>query len=232
MKRLSGKIAIVTGASKGIGAAVAKELALHGASVVVNYASDKAGADKVVQEIAALGGKAAAVRADVSKIDILVNNAGVFRPNAIEKITEEEFYWHFNTNVMGLLLMVRESLNYFKAEGGSIINITSAIADNPVPGYVLYSATKGAVDTITVELSLELAARKIRVNAIAPGAVETEGTNAIQAFSGEVGKQIVAMTPLGRIGQPRDIAKVALFLASEDSEWLTGEKITASGGRK
>ena len=249
MKRLSGKIAIVTGASKGIGAAVAKELALHGASVVVNYASDKAGADKVVQEIAALGGKAAAVRADVSKIedvkilfgeaakafgkiDILVNNAGVFRPNAIEKITEEEFYWHFNTNVMGLLLMVRESLNYFKAEGGSIINITSAIADNPVPGYVLYSATKGAVDTITVELSLELVARKIRVNAIAPGAVETEGTNAIQAFSGEVGKQIVAMTPLGRIGQPRDIAKVALFLASEDSEWLTGEKITASGGRK
>ena len=245
--RLDGKVAIVTGASKGIGASVAKELAAEGASVVVNYSSSKQGADRVVAEIVAQDGKAIAVQGDVAKsadvkrlfeeakktfggLHILVNNAGIFKFDALEEVSEEEFHREFNTNVLGTILAARESLKYFDAKGGSIINISSVISDNPVPGSTVYAATKGAIDTLTIGLSRELAGRHIRVNAIAPGGVETEGTHAIGMIGGDFEKQIVAGTPLGRIGQPIDIAKIAVFLASEQSAWLTGERISASGG--
>ena len=247
MSRLTGKVAIVTGASKGIGAGIAKSFGEAGASVVVNYASSRDGADRVVAQIKAAGGKAIAVQADVSKsadvkklfaetkqtfgpIDILVNNAGVYDFGPLEAVTEQEFHREFNINVLGTLLATQESLNHFGPDGGSVINISSVASANPVPNAVVYSATKSAVDSITKSLARELAPRKIRVNAIAPGGVETEGTHRLGVIGSDFEKQLVAATPLGRIGQPDDIAKLALHLASDEAAWLTGERITASGG--
>jgi len=247
MKRLNGKVAIVTGASKGIGAAIAKAFALEGASVVVNYASSKQDAEKVVKEIISRDGKAIAVQGDVGKaaevkrlfaeakkafgaLDVLVNNAGVYSSSPLAEVTEEEFHRQFNVNVLGTLLSTKEALPLFGDKGGSVINVSSVVSESPVPGFAIYAGTKGAIDTITVGLSRELAAKKIRVNAIAPGGVETEGTHTLGMIGGDFEKQIVASTPLGRIGQPEDIAKVAVFLASEESAWLTGERISASGG--
>ncbi len=249
MKKLNGKVAIVTGASKGIGAGIAKALAAEGASVVVNYASSKKDADRVVAEIVAQDGKAVAVHGDVSKsadveklfaetkkafggLHILVNNAGVFRFASLEESTEEEFHREFNINVLGTLLSSREALKYFDKKGGNIINISSVVSQNPSLNTSIYSATKGAVDTLTIQLSRELAPRKIRVNVIAPGGVETEGSTELGMVGGELEKQIVNQTPLGRLGQPEDIARVAVFLASDDSAWLTGERISASGGAR
>ena len=245
MGRLTGKVAIVTGASKGIGAGIAKELAAEGAAVVVNYASSREGADRVVKEIEGKGGKAVAIQGDVSKsadvkrlfaeaksaygsLDVLVNNAGVYGFASIEEVTEKEYYRQFDTNVLGTLLATQEALKHFQSGGGSIINISSVVSTNPVASTVVYAATKGAVDTITIALSRELGARGIRVNAILPGGVLTEGSQGF--FNGDFEKQIVASTPLGRLGQPADIAQVAVFLASDDSRWITGERIAVSGG--
>ena len=247
MSKLKNKVAIVTGASKGIGAETSIQLGAAGASVVVNYASSKDGAEGVVAEIVKKGGKAIAVQGDVSKhedlkrlfaeskkaygsLDILVNNAGVFQFDPLEEVTEAEFHREFNINVLGTILATQEALKYFGPAGGSVINISSVVSDNPVPNSVVYSATKGAVDTLTVALAKELGSRKIRVNAIAPGGVETEGTHQMGMIGSDFEKQIIAGTPLGRLGQPDDIAKVAVFLASEDSAWLTGEIIRVSGG--
>lgn len=247
MSKLKNKVAIVTGASKGIGAGIAKAYGTEGASVVVNYSSDKEGAERVVNEIVANGGKAVAVQGSVSssadvkrlfatakdtfgQIDILVNNAGVFKFDAIEAVTEEEFHRQFNTNVLGTILATQQAVADFGDNGGSVINISSVVSDNPMAGSVVYSATKGAVDTIAVALSKELGSKKIRVNTIAPGGIETEGAHALGMIGSDMEKQIVAGTPLGRIGQPGDIAKVAVFLASDDSGWVNGEKISVSGG--
>jgi 3-oxoacyl-[acyl-carrier protein] reductase len=247
MSNLRDQVAVVTGASKGIGAAIAKELAEAGASVVVNYAGDKAGAERTVAAITSQGGKAIAVQGDVSKtgdvkrlfeetkksfgsLDVLVNNAGVYRFDALEAVTEEEFHREFNTNVLGLILATREAAKHFGPNGGSIINIGSVASEAAPPNSVVYSATKGAVDTITRVLSKELGPRKIRVNSINPGGVETEGTHSLGIIGSDFEKQMVAGTPLGRLGQPDDIARVAVFLASAESAWLTGEKISASGG--
>jgi 3-oxoacyl-[acyl-carrier protein] reductase len=247
MSKLKNKVAIVTGASKGIGAGIAKAYGAEGASVVVNYSSDKAGADRVVNEITSNGGKAVAVQgsvavaADVKRIfretkelygqvDILVNNAGVFKFDPVEAITEEEFHRQFNINVLGTILATQQAVNDFGTDGGSIINVSSVISDNPSAHSVVYSATKGAVDTIAVALSKELGSRKIRVNTIAPGGVETEGTHSVGIIGSDFEKQLIAGTPLGRLGQPGDIAKVAVFLASDDAEWVNGEKISVSGG--
>jgi 3-oxoacyl-[acyl-carrier protein] reductase len=249
MGKLTGKVAIVTGASKGIGAGIAKSFAAAGASVVVNYAGSKEGADKVVAEIVAKDGKAISVQGDVSKsadvkrlfaetkkafgkLDVLVNNAGVFEFAPLEQSTEEAFHRQFNVNVLGTLLTIRESLNYFGPTGGNVINLSSVVSDKAVPNASIYSATKGAVDTLSLNLASELAPRKIRVNTIAPGGVETEGTHRVGMIGSDFEKQIVADTPLGRIGQPDDIAKVAVFLASDDAAWLTGERISASGGSR
>ncbi len=247
--KLAGKTAIVTGASKGIGASIAKHLAAEGASVVVNYSSSKEGADKVVSEITAAGGKAIAVGANVSKpeqiagliaeavkaygkLDILVNNAGIYEFGAIEEITPEHFHKQFDLNVLGLLLVTKEAVPHFGAEGGSIINISSVVSTYAPPGASVYSATKGAVDSITRSLGKEFGARKIRVNSINPGMVETEGTTSsgITDQHGDFRKQIESTTPLGRIGQPPDIATAAVFLASDDSSWITGETLYISGG--
>lgn len=247
MSDLKGKVAVVTGASKGIGAGIAKALAKAGAAVVVNYSSSKEGADRVVAEIAAKGGKAVAVQGDVSKaadvqrlfketkksfgsLDVLVNNAGVFQFEPLEAATETEFHRQFNTNVLGLILATQEAVKHFGPEGGSVINIGSVASDQTPPMSVIYSATKGAVDAITGVLAKELGARKIRVNSINPGGVETEGTHTAGIVGSDFAKQMVAQTPLGRFGQPDDIAPVAVFLASSDSGWLTGEVIHASGG--
>ena len=247
MSRLKGKVAVVTGASKGIGAGIAKRLGAAGAAVVVNYSSSKEGADRVVAEITANGGKAIAVKGDVSKaddvqrlfdatkkafgpVDVLVNNAGVFEFQPIEDVTEDEFHREFNINVLGPILATREALKHFRPEGGSVINISSVVSENPVVNSVVYSATKGAVDTITRALAKELGTRNIRVNTIAPGGVETEGTHKLGVIGSDFQKQMVAQTPLGRFGNPDDIAQVAEFLASEESRWLTGERIAASGG--
>jgi 3-oxoacyl-[acyl-carrier protein] reductase len=247
MSKLTGKVAIVTGASKGIGAGIAKGLGAAGAAVVVNYASAKEGADRVVAEIKSKGGKALAVQGDVSKaadvkrlfdetkksfgsLDVLVNNAGVFEFGPLEAVTEAEFHREFNTNVLGPLLTIQEALKHFGPKGGSVINISSVAGANPVPNSAVYAATKGAVDSITRGLAKELGSRNIRVNAIAPGGVETEGTHRIGVIGSDFEKQIVAETPLGRFGQPEDISRIAVFLASDDSGWLTGERITASGG--
>lgn len=248
-KKLAGKTAIVTGASKGIGASIAKHLAAEGAAVVVNYSSSKEGADKVVAEITAAGGQAIAVGANVSKqeeiqvliegavknyggIDILVNNAGIYEFGAIEEITPEHFHKQFNLNVLGLLLTTQQALPHFGPDGGSIINISSVVSTFAPPGASVYSATKGAVDSITRSLGKELGARKIRVNSINPGMVETEGTTSSGITHGESDfrKQIEATTPLGRIGSPPDIATAAVFLASSDSSWITGETLYISGG--
>ena len=247
MGKLTGKVAVVTGASKGIGAGIAKALAAEGASVVVNYASSREGADKVVAEITGKGGKAVSVGGDVSKaadvkllfdatqkafgrFDILVNNAGVYKFAPIEEVTEADYRWHFDINVLGPLLAIKEALKHFPAEGGSIINVSSVAAFSPTPTTAVYSGTKGALDTISLVLAHELGPRNIRVNSLNPGGVETEGTHRIGVIGSEFEKQIVQRTPLARMGQPDDIAKVAVFLASDDSAWVTGERITASGG--
>lgn len=246
MSKLTGKVAIVTGASKGIGAAIAKSLAAAGASVVVNYASSKTGAETVVAEIDAAGGKAVAVRGDVSKaadanaivdaaiaqfgrLDILVNNSGVYGFSPLENITEEDFHRHFNVNVLGLLLTTQAASKHL-GEGSSIINIGSVVTRITPPGSAIYTGTKGAVDAITGVLSRELGPRKIRVNALNPGMIETEGTHAAGFIGSDFEAGAVAQTPLGRIGQPNDIASIAVFLASDDSYWLTGEQLLAGGG--
>jgi 3-oxoacyl-[acyl-carrier protein] reductase len=247
--KLAGKVAIVTGASKGIGASIAKHLAAEGAAVVVNYASSKAGADKVVAEIIGAGGRAVAVQGDVSKqadinrlfaetkkaygrLDVLVNNAGVYEFAPLEQVTEEHFHKQFNLNVLGLLLTTQEALKYFTPDGGSVINISSLVSTLAPPNGSVYSATKGAVDTITGSLAKELGARKIRVNAVRPGLVETEGTNTSGFTSGEFHDQYVKNAPLGRIGQPQDIATAVTFLASADSSWISGETLLVSGGHR
>jgi len=249
MSKLAGKVAVVTGASKGIGAAIAKGLAAAGAAVVVNYASSKDGADRVVAEITGSGGKAIAVHGDVSKsadvkalfaaakkafgaLDILVNNAGVYQFAPLEDVTEDEFHRQFNINVLGLILATQEAVKHFGSAGGSVINIGSTISRIALPGSTVYTATKGAVDTITHVLSKELGPRKIRVNSINPGGVETEGTHAMGIIGSDMEKNMVAQTPLGRLGQPDDIAAIAVFLASSDSGWLTGELLLASGGMR
>jgi len=246
MNKLSNKVAIVTGASKGIGAGIAKSLAAAGASVVVNYVSSKPGADAVVAAITKAGGKAVAVRGDVSKaadaqgiidaaiknygrLDILVNNSGVYEFGSIEEVTEEQFHRLFNVNVLGLLLTTQAAVKHL-AEGASIINIGSGVSRITPPNSAVYSGTKGAVDAITGVLARELGPKKIRVNSINPGIVETEGTNSAGFIGSDFEKALVAQTPLGRAGQPGDIASVAVFLASDDSAWLTGEVLIASGG--
>jgi 3-oxoacyl-[acyl-carrier protein] reductase len=247
MSELKGKVAIVTGASKGIGAAIARSLGAAGAAVVVNYASSKGGADKVVKEITSRGGKAIAVQGDVSRAadvkrlfaetkkafgapDVLVNNAGIYQFGPLENVTEDEFHREFNTNVLGPILTIQEALKHFGPDGGSVINISSVASESAPPNSVVYSATKGAVDSIARVLGKELGGRKIRVNTIAPGGVETEGVHSAGIIGSDFEKQMVADTPLGRLGQPDDIAEVAVFLASDRARWLTGERITASGG--
>ena len=247
MSKLAGKVAVVTGASKGIGAGIAKGLGAAGAAVVVNYASSREGADRVVAEITSGGGRAVAIQADVSKaadvlrlfaetkkafgsLDVLVNNAGVYQFSPLESVTESEFHRQFNTNVLGLLLTTQEAVKHFGAGGGSVINVGSVASRTAPPMSAIYTATKSAVDAITHVLAKELAARKIRVNGINPGGVETEGTHAAGVIGSDFAKQLVAQTPLGRMGQPEDIAPVAVFLASADSGWLTGEILLASGG--
>jgi 3-oxoacyl-[acyl-carrier protein] reductase len=247
MSRLAGKVAVVTGASKGIGAGIAKAFGAEGAAVVVNYISDKAGAAKVVADIERAGGKAVAVQGDVAKRGdirrifdvareafgaptILVNNAGVYEFSALEDITEAHFHKQFDTNVLGLILATQEATKTFPASGGSVINIGSAISASPMPQSAVYSATKGAVDLVTRTLSRELGSRNIRVNSINPGVVETEGVRTQGFLESDLIKQAVAATPLGRVAQPADIASIAVFLASPDSGWLTGETILASGG--
>ena len=245
MQKLANKIAVVTGASKGIGASIAKHLAAAGATVVVNYASSREGAEKVVAQIVAAGGRAMAVQASVAieaevaqlfaqtkqaygRVDILVNNAGVYGFAALEEITVADYKRHFDTNVLGVFLVTRAALPLFPATGGSVVNISSVVSTLAPPGGSLYSATKGAVDTLTKSLAKELAPRNIRVNAINPGLIATEGT---AGFAGtQFEKESVAATPLGRAGRPEDIALPAVFLASEDAGWITGETLFVSGG--
>ena len=246
-KKLSGKVAIVTGASKGIGASIAKHLAEAGASVVVNYSSSKKDADKVVSEITGSGGKAVAIQANLSNkndierlfaeskkelgsLDILVNNAGIYGFAPVEEITEEQFHSMFNLNVLGLILASQQAVKYFPASGGNIINIGSVVATLTPPNAAVYSATKAAVDAVTTTLATELGSRKIRVNSINPGMVETEGTRSSGIDASDMRKQVEATTPLGRIGQPDDIGTVAVFLASPDSGWITGQKLIVAGG--
>jgi 3-oxoacyl-[acyl-carrier protein] reductase len=245
--KLTDRVAVVTGASKGIGAGIAKLLAAEGAAVVVNYASSKSGADKVVDEISKGGGKAIAIQGDVAKkkdierlfadtkkafgrLDILVNNAGVYQFAPLEQVTEEEFHRQFDINVLGLLLATQEAVKYFGAEGGSVINVGSNANQLNPPTTAVYTATKAAVDAITRVLAKELGPKKIRVNSIKPGGVETEGFHTMGIPGSDFEKQMIAQTPLGRIGQPEDIAPVAAFLASSDSGWITGETILISGG--
>ena len=247
MSRLSDKVAIVTGTSKGIGSGIAKALGAAGARVAVNYSSDREGAERVAQAILDSGGKAIAVGADVSKasdvtrlfkevdsafgrLDVLINNAGVFRFGPFAEITEESFHIHDNVNVLGVILTVQESIKRFGADGGSIINLSSIVGSHPVPGTLLYASTKSAIEALTRGLALELAPRKIRVNAIAPGHTETEGNIAAGTFEGGAGAALAAKTPLGRLGRVADIAPLAVFLASDESAWITGEVIRAAGG--
>ena len=247
MSKLLDKVVVVTGASKGIGAGIAKRAAAEGAKVVVNYASSRADAERVVAEIQAKGGTAIAVQADVAKLedvqrlfletkraydklDVLVNNAGVFAFQPLEQVTEAEFTRQFHTNVLGPLLATQEALKYFGSEGGNVINISSIVSELAPPASSIYSATKGALDAVTRVLAKELSARNIRVNTIAPGAVETEGAHAAGFVGSDFIQKIIDETPLRRLGQPEDIARVAVFLASDDSGWLTGERLFASGG--
>ena len=249
MSKLTGKVAVVTGASKGIGASIAEHLAAEGASVVVNYATSKPGADAVVKRITEKGGKAIAVQGDVSKakditrlfsetksaygkLDILVNNAGVYEFAPIESVTAEHFHKQFNLNVLGLLLTTQEAVKLIGPEGGSIINISSIVGQMPLPGASVYSSTKAAVDAITVSLSKELGPKKIRVNSVNPGMVETEGVHAAGLAEGDFRKHVESETPLGRIGQPGDIATAAVFFASEDSGWATGQTLILAGGQR
>ena len=246
MSKLTGKVAVVTGASKGIGAAIAKALAAEGASVVVNYASSKAGADTVVAAITQAGGKAVAVGADVSttagaqsiieaaiknygRLDVLVNNSGVYEFSPIEAVTEEHFHRHFNINVLGPLLTTQAAVKHL-GEGGSIINISSGVTRLAPANSAVYSGTKGALDVITSVLAKELGGKKIRVNSINPGMVETEGTVSAGFIGSDFEKALIAQSPLGRTGRPDDIADIAVFLASNDSRWMTGEQLLATGG--
>ncbi|MCP1375830.1 glucose 1-dehydrogenase [Dyella lutea] len=248
MSKLTGKVALVTGASKGIGAGIARALAAEGAAVVVNYASSRAGADAVVADIAKAGGKAVAVRGDVSKaadakaladaaiehfgrLDILVNNSGVYEFGALEQITEEHYHKQFNVNVLGLLLVTQAAARHM-GEGGSIVNVSSLVTRIVPAASAVYTGTKGAVDAITGVLSQELGPRKIRVNAVNPGVVETEGTHSAGFIGSDFEAGAVAKTPLGRIGQPKDIASIVTFLASDDSYWLNGEILFAAGGAR
>ncbi|HEX4751038.1 MAG TPA: glucose 1-dehydrogenase [Bryobacteraceae bacterium] len=247
MSRLLGKVAIVTGASKGIGAGIATALADAGARVAVNYSSDRQGAERVVQAIIKNGGEAIAVGADVSKaadvsrlfkevdsafgkLNVLVNNAGVFRFGAFTEITEQSFHLHYNINVLGSILTIQEVTKRFGADGGSIINLSSIVGSHPVSGALLYASTKGAIETLTRGLAFELAPWKIRVNAIAPGHTETEGNVAAGTFEGGAGAALAEKAPLGRLGRVTDIAPLAVFLASDESAWITGEVIRAAGG--
>ena len=246
MSKLSGKVAIVTGASKGIGAAIAKALAANGAKVVVNYSASKDGADKVVEAITAAGGKAVAVKGDVSKaadakavvdsaitaygrLDVLVNNAGVYEMKPLEEITEEHYRKTFDINVLGLLLVSQAAAKHLP-QGGSIVNVSSVVSRITPPGSAVYTGTKGAVDAITGVLARELGPKGIRVNAVNPGMIETEGTHTAGIIGSDFQDWAISQTPLGRIGQPHDIASVATFLASDDAGWLTGQLLIASGG--
>lgn len=247
MSKLSNKVAIVTGASKGIGASIAKYFATEGAKVVVNYASSKEGAEKVVTNITENGGIAIAIKADVSKatevsqlfeetknafgqVDILVNNAGIYQFSPIETFSEDSFHQQFNTNVLGSLLTISEAVKQFDEKGGVIINISSGASTTPPAMMSVYSATKAALDAITISLSKEFSGRNIRINSLLPGGVQTEGTITAGITGSDAEKAMISKTPLGRIGQPEDIAKVAVFLASDDAGWITGEKITVAGG--
>jgi 3-oxoacyl-[acyl-carrier protein] reductase len=247
MSKLKNKVAVVTGASKGIGAGIAKGLAAEGASVVVNYSTSREGAERVVAEIKGQGGKAIAVKGDVGiaddvkkifaetqkafgRLDVLVNNAGIYKFTPLEDVSEKEFNRQFNTNVLGVLLATQEAARHFGPEGGSVINIGSAVTTLNPPTSSVYTATKGAVNSVTKVLSKELGPKKIRVNAINPGMVETEGTHTAGFIGTDFQKSLEQQTPLGRIGQTDDITPIAVFLASNDSEWLTGELISASGG--
>jgi len=246
-QKLAGKVAVVTGASKGIGAQIARQLAADGAAVVVNYASSRAGADKVVADITQAGGRAVAVQADVAKpadikrlfaeakkafdrVDILVNNAGIYQFAPLEEITPELFHKMFDLNVLGLLLTTQEAVKHMGAAGGSIVNIGSVAGHAGFPGSAVYGATKAAVDLITRTLSIELGPRKIRVNAVNPGMVETEGTHSGGIANSDMENQMKAETPLGRIGQPDDIATVVSFMVSPDAKWVTGEGLFVAGG--
>lgn len=246
MDRLKGKVAVVTGASKGIGAAIAKSLAAEGASVVVNYSSSKEGADKVVSAITKAGGKAVAVQGDVSKpseadgiinaaiksygrLDVLVNNSGIYEFSPLEAITPEAFHKTFNINVLGVLLTTQAAIKHL-GEGGSIINVGSIVSRITPPQSAVYTGSKGALDAITGVLARELGPKKIRVNSINPGMVETEGSRSAGFIGSDFEKQAVAQTPLARVGQPGDIASVAVFLASNDSAWITGEQLLTGGG--
>jgi len=247
MNKLKNKVAVITGASKGIGASIAKHFAAEGAKVVVNYSSSKNGADKVVKAITDNGGTAISVQGDVSKeadvirlfeetknafgtLDVLVNNAGIYLYEPIEQVSVETFHQQFNINVLGSILTIQAALKLFSDKGGNIINISSGASNTPLSTGSVYSATKTALDAITISLSKELAGRNIRINSILPGVVETEGSHSAGFIGSEAETKLVANTPLGRTGQPEDIAKVAVFLTSDDSAWITGEKISVSGG--
>jgi 3-oxoacyl-[acyl-carrier protein] reductase len=249
MSKLTGKVAVVTGASKGIGASIAEHLAAEGASVVVNYASSKSGADAVVKRITEKGGKAIAVQADVSKpgditrlfaetkraygkLDVLVNNAGVYEFSALESVTAEQFHRLFDVNVLGLLLTTQEAVKLIGDRGGSILNISSIVGQMPVQTASVYSATKAAVDAITVALSKELGPKKIRVNSLNPGMVETEGFRAAGFAESDFRKMVESQTPLGRIAQPQDIASAAVFFASDDAGWVSGQTLIVAGGQR
>jgi 3-oxoacyl-[acyl-carrier protein] reductase len=246
-QRLKGKVAVVTGASKGIGASIARHLAQEGAAVVVNYASSQAGADRVVAEIVGAGGQAIAVQADLAqpaqvkrlfaaakqafdRLDILVNNAGIYEFAPLEAVTPEHFHKQFNLNVLGLVLATQEAVQAFGTAGGSIINISSVVATAPMPTASIYSATKAAVDAVTRALAKELGPRNIRVNSINPGMIETEGFHAAGIAEGDFRTQVEKQTPLGRIGQPQDVAPAAVFLASDEARWITGETLHTAGG--
>lgn len=249
MGKLKGKVAVVTGASKGIGASIAEYLAAEGASVVVNYSSSKTGGDAVVQRIKDKGGKAIAVQADVSKqdditrlfketkeaygkLDVLVNNAGIYEFTPLESITPEHFHKQFDLNVLGLILTTKEAVKLFGDNGGSVINISSIVGQMPVPSGAVYSATKAAVDAITVAFAGELGPRKIRVNSLNPGMVETEGLHSVGFAESDFRKKVEAGTPLGRIAQPEDIARAAVFFASDDAGWVTGQTLILAGGQR
>lgn len=247
MSKLDGKVAVVTGASKGIGASIAEHLAREGAAVVVNYSSSRSGADEVVKRIKASGGKAIAVQADVSKpediqrlfnetkkaygkLDVLVNNAGVYDFKPLGEITPDHFHRQFDLNVLGLILTTQEAVKLIGDSGGSILNISSVVGQHPVASGSVYSATKAAVDAVTASLSQELGPRKIRVNSLNPGLVDTEGVRAVGFDQGDFRKSVESKTPLGRIGQPDDIARAVVFFASEDAGWVTGQTLLVSGG--
>lgn len=249
MNRLAGRVAIITGSSKGLGAAIAKEFAAEGASVVVNYASSKFEADQLVAAIRKNGGTAIAIQANMrdksdierlfaethetfGKLDILVNNAGVYDFQPIENVTLEHFRQHFELNVLGYLLAIKESLKYFGLDGGSVVNMSSTVTSFAPPNASVYTATKGAIDALTKVLGNELGARKIRVNAIKPGVVDTEGVEAGGFLQTSFGSEVLARTPLGRLGKPEDVAPAAVYFASSESDWITGETLLISGGHR